>query len=294
MNNYYYIVDSSYVIYFAANSAFAQYERDFDLVETDLGPTFNPLIDPEFNYIYEERFLRCIQNPVQRVIPFVDNSRFVFCLDCQRKNIWRREFFPEYKIQRDVKDTSKDKFDIGKAFEYAYKKLIPDFCSQYGASVIRCEYAEGDDCIAVSKECILKNDKLNKVIIIGSDKDLVQLYDDRTAIVTCKGEIREPKHELENAIKDTIKENITTKDFLLWKIILGDKSDGIPNIKPGLGNKKAFLLVQDKEKLKALLSEDVNAAKSFKRNKMLISLDLIPETVKSLIEDEINNILFKN
>ena len=79
----------------------------------------------------------------------------------------------------------------------------------------------------------------------------------------------------------------------MWKIILGDKSDGIPNIKSQIGNKKAFKLLQNKDELKKLLTEDINIAKAFKRNKKLISLSEIPNEVESLILDELKTEVFK-
>ena len=291
MYNYYYIVDTSYLIYYSAFSAFSEYVRDNDVPDYEMGPEFDPLLDPEYVYLFEKKFENFIRRPIQQLIPFIDNSKYIFCLDCKRKNIWRRTIFPEYKIQRDLKDTSKDKFDIGKSFEYAYKKLIPDFCSENESHILTCDYAEGDDCIAVATKYILNQNRLNKVIIISCDKDMVQLHGPRTTIITIDCTIRNPKVEIEHTIKEKIKGDITPSDFLLWKIILGDKSDGIPNIKTGVGNKKAFHLIQNKDELKKLLQEDINTAKAFKRNKELISLDNIPKEVENLIIEDLDSFL---
>lgn len=293
MNNHYYIVDSSYIIYYSANSAFSEYIRENDIPDRDCGPDFNPVLDNEFTYLFEKKFKRCIERPVQSIIPFIDKSRYIFCLDCPRKNIWRRDIYPLYKIQRDEKDTSKDKFNIGPSFQYAYEKIIPEICSDWGANVLKCNYAEGDDCIAVAKKYILFKNDFNKVIIISCDKDMVQLADDRTTIITSECLIRNPKKEIEHALKLKIKEDISASDFLLWKIIIGDKSDGIPNIKNQVGNKKAFNLLQNKDELKKLLAEDINTAKAFKRNKKLISLNEIPNEVENLILEELKTEVFK-
>ncbi|WP_413854048.1 hypothetical protein [Candidatus Ruminimicrobium bovinum] len=293
MNNHYYIVDSSYIIYYSANSAFSEYVRENDIPDRDCTPDFNPILDNEFTYLFEQKFKRCIEKPIQSIIPFIDKSKYIFCLDCPRKNIWRRDFYPLYKIQRDMKDTSKDKFNIGPSFQYAYEKIIPDICDEWGSNILKCNYAEGDDCIAVATKYILFKNNFNKVIIISCDKDMVQLANDRTTIITSECLIRKPKTELEHAIKSKIKEDISANDFLLWKIILGDKSDGIPNIKPQVGNKKAFKLLQNKDELKKLLTEDIDVAKAFKRNKKLISLKEIPEEVESLILNELKTEVFK-
>jgi 5'-3' exonuclease len=78
---------------------------------------------------------------------------------------------------------------------------------------------------------------------------------------------------------------ITNVDFLLFKIILGDKSDNIPSIKYRLGPKKAMEYVLDKSrsKLKLLLKEDTEIANGFKRNKLLISMNEIPKYISDLI-----------
>ena len=293
MNNYYYVVDSSYIIYYSANSAFAEYIRENDIPDKNCGPEFNPIIDEEYIYLFEKKFKRCIERPIQTIIPFIDKSRYIFCLDCPRKNIWRRDFYPLYKIQRDTKDTSKDKFNIGPSFQYAYEKIIPDICEEWGSKILKCNFAEGDDCIAIATKYILFKNNFNKVIIISCDKDMVQLANDRTTIITSECLVRNPKKELEKAINEKISEEISASDFLLWKIILGDKSDGIPNIKSKIGNKKAFKLLQDKNELKKLLSEDINTAKAFKRNKKLISLKEIPDEVESLILEELKTEVFE-
>ena len=122
---------------------------------------------------------------------------------------------------------------------------------------------------------------------------MVQLHSDRTTIITSEGLIRKPKDELKHAIKEKIKEDISASDFLLWKIILGDKSDNIPNIKERIGNKSAWKLLQDKESLRNLLKDDINIAKAFKRNKKLISLSEIPESVENLIMEDLKYEIFK-
>lgn len=289
MNNYYYIVDTSYIVYSSAASAFNEYVLTFDISKSDLSPDFDPTLDPEYNFIFEKKFRNSIERPIQNLVPLIDRSKFVFCIDCPRKNIWRRNYYPEYKIQRDSKDTSKDKYNIGKTFTYAYQKLIPDYCEEFGSHLLKCEFAEGDDLIAIFSKYILDQNKFNKVIIVSSDKDMVQLYNKRTLITTIDCILRNPKAELEKAIKEKIKDEVTADDFLLFKILLGDGADNIPNIKQGVGNKKAYKLLMDRPLLKQTLKEDINIAKSFKRNKMLISMKEIPNDIENLIINEIKN-----
>ena len=69
------------------------------------------------------------------------------------------------------------------------------------------------------------NETKDDVIIISCDKDMVQLFNDRVTIITADGTIRDPKTELEKALKQKIKFDITSNDFLLYKIIIGDTAD---------------------------------------------------------------------
>jgi hypothetical protein len=67
---------------------------------------------------------------------------------------------------------------------------------------------------------------------------------------------------------------------------LGTQQTGIPNIKSGIGPKKAWKLIEDKNNLKSLLKEDITIADSFLRNKRLISMQEIPMDVSNLILEE--------
>ncbi len=275
-------------VIFLGFSAFKQYCYHFDILKSDLGPDFDPTLDPEYCEIFKSTLRHSILNPILNNVIIVDKSKFIFCMDCPRKNIWRREIYPEYKLSRDLKDRSKDKFNMSRMFEYAYNIILPEICEEFEARQIMCGCAEGDDVIAVLTKHFLETTNDN-VIIVSCDKDMVQLYNDRVSIITIEGEKRIPKLELEKALKTKISQDITAGDFLLFKILIGDTADGIPNIKNGIGPKKAWQLIEDRNKLKQLLKEDITIVDSFKRNKQLISMNEIPETVHELILEQLNN-----
>lgn len=286
-NNYYYIIDTSFIIFCAASSAFKNYVYQEDILKSSFSPNFNPTLDPEFNYIFEKTFISKIENTIKQITPLSFNRKnIIFSLDCPRKDIWRRQFFPEYKINRDTSNHSKDKFNIGDVFKYAHNILIPKYCDENDSKIISCTCAESDDIIAVLTKYLLNKDKNNNVIILSSDRDMVQLCNDRTIIVSSMNEVRDPKKEFMNLTKiKKLSNEITNVDFLLFKIILGDKSDNIPSIKYRLGPKKAMEYVLDKSrsKLKLLLKEDAEIANGFKRNKLLISMNEIPKYISDLI-----------
>lgn len=270
-------------------STFKNYCKQYDILESQQNSNFDPTIDEEFCYMFEQNLRNNIIRPVQMIYPIIDRSKFIFCMDCARKNIWRREFYPEYKLNRDLKDKTKDKFNVERVFKYAYNIILPNFCEEYGAHKLLCQCAEGDDIIAVLTKYFLEQNIDDKIIIISCDKDMVQLSSDRVTIITADGMIRNPKLELESKLKKTINQDITASDFLLFKILIGDTADNIPNVKPGIGPKKAFKYIQDRTLLKSLLTEDITIADSFLRNKKLISMNEIPIDIHKLIISELEN-----
>lgn len=287
---YYFIVDTSYLIFCAAAVAFNNYCQQEDILDSKLGPDFNPTVDPEFNYLFEEILIRKIENQCRSGMPFIfKRSNIIFAIDCPRSEIWRRSIFPEYKLTRDTADRSKDKFNIGTVFAFAYNHIIPKYCSETGAKIISSTGAESDDIIAVLSKWLIAKDSNNYVIILSNDRDMLQLHNDRISIIANDNTFRDPKQDLMHLTGlETLDDEITAEDFLLFKIIVGDKSDNIPSIKRRLGPKKALALILDKsrEKLKDLLQDSV-IKNSFKRNKKLISMNLIPKEVTNLILENI-------
>lgn len=219
MKRYRYLVDCSYIVFFTAFSTFKNYCKMFDIPNSQLRPEFDPTLDEQFNYMFQKNFESNVIRPAKNIFPIVDISKFIFCMDCNRKNIWRRQIYPEYKLNRDLHDDSKDKFDIGRVFKYAYDYVIPAFCDKYNANKLLCNCAEGDDIIAVAAKYFTESDN-SQIIIISCDRDMVQLYSDNVDIITVEGKIREPKLELQTLFKKKLDINITAKDFLLCKILM--------------------------------------------------------------------------
>ena len=289
--NYFYIVDTSYIVFCAASAAFKDYVYQNDVPKSSLSPDFDPTLDQEFNVILRDKFIARIENAIRSYSPFTFNkSNFIFTVDCPRKEIWRREIFPEYKLTRDTADHSKDEFNIGKVFKYVYDFIIPNYCEETGSIVVQSSYAESDDIIFVLTKKLLNDSKDNLIVILSSDRDMVQLYDERVSILTIQNEVREPKKELEALTKTEIKEDVDVNDFLLFKILIGDGSDNIPSVKHRLGPKGALKYVLDKSRsnLKELLKEDVNILNGFKRNKKLISMNKIPSYMVESITESID------
>ena len=87
---------------------------------------------------------------------------------------------------------------------------------------------------------------------------------------------------------------VTPKEYLTSKILLGDGADNISKVFAGVGPKKALKLIRDKELLKKKLSESQAAAKQFLTNKKLISFDCIPKELEQHIVEVASRKLYEN
>jgi len=151
--------------------------------------------------------------------------KIIICVD-SKKN-WRKEIYPGYKSHR-KKIRDKSAINFNDYFEI-FEEIIEELKKDFPYKVIQVPYAEADDIIAVLAK------KLEKTIIISSDKDFKQLL--RFA------KIYDPiKNKF---IKASLKE---IKEFMIEHILLGDVADNIPNIKQGSefsDNFKRFLRNND-------------------------------------------------
>ena len=93
---------------------------------------------------------------------------------------------------------------------------------------------EADDIIAYLSSTLPTKPE-DRVFIVSSDKDYLQLVTEKVIVYR--------PIEKEYYTTDTVKEkfNVNPHNFLLYKLLMGDNSDGITGIK-GLGAKKLFKL----------------------------------------------------
>lgn len=212
-------------------------------------------------------------------------GKMVIALD--GKNTWRRQKFPNYKITRSA---SREKSDIDWDYVYSVGNDIKDALrTKLPFAVVGMDGAEADDVIA----CLVKHvsEKSNDdedfggmlgndpepIIILSSDGDFKQLHKYKNVkqwSPMLKKQITCAKPELE----------------LLEKIIKGDVSDSIPNIKthdnffkdkienPEIKHRQTVITAKYLEKLlkNPTAFDTVEEKHNFDRNKMLISFDSIP------------------
>jgi 5'-3' exonuclease len=269
------IVDLSYLIYYSMHSAISIFSRDFEdlIVESS---KFDPAEHEEFLQIFKRRFNTCLWKRAKELAPFMKYDDIIFAKDCPKKYIWRNDFFKEYKLARKTADKSEQSFSYNGTFNYVFNTLIPEYVEN-GACMIECPSAEGDDVIAVLTKHI--KDEFN-IIIIASDRDIMQLLDDHVRMITCKGdELSFESHFKKHWEKIDNRDQFTGKEFVLIKMIQGDPSDGIPHIHDRCGQVTAIKYLNNRELLKEKIKTNPDIVKVIKTNRRLIDFDYIPETI---------------
>jgi len=157
------------------------------------------------------------------------------------------------------------------SFKIASHNFINEFKNIFtNTYIINVENCESDDIIAVLCKELSDCEK----IIISNDGDfnqLLKLYGVKKfdPLQNRFINIINPKHELE------------------IKVIIGDKNDGIPSIKSGIGEKTAEKIVLGG--MNIMESSDISLRENYKRNKILIDFDFIPERISKMILNEYNN-----
>ena len=188
-------------------------------------------------------------------------SRVVIAMDS--RNSWRKSFYPEYKAKRaDAREASI--IDYDKFFSAPYfPKFVSDIKETFKSLIfMEIETAEADDIVAI----LAKKYSVNgtKVICVSNDGDLNQL-------------VKFKNYSQYNPIKKSMVEIYDHVKFLNAKILFGDTSDNIPHVCKGMGKvtaeKQAGRLADYLEES----NEEINL--NFKRNKMLIDLELIPQNI---------------
>lgn len=204
-------------------------------------------------------------------------TRVIICFDGKGGSQRRRKLFPEYKANRMVRTklnrtnsfvdkSSEDqnmKMQLGRLIQYL--DLLP-------VQLIAPENIEADDSIAyLSKQVLTKS----KIFIMSSDKDFIQLVDDRIAVWSPT----KKKLYFKNDVVEDYK--VPAHNYLLYRTLTGDKSDNIPGIR-GTGiktlQKRLPILFTDKHlTIEDIISEcgdsSIKVLEAIRDNKPVIEMN---------------------
>jgi hypothetical protein len=206
-------------------------------------------------------------------------GEMVICAD--DKKYWRRDLFPYYKASR-KKTREESPYDWNLIFE-TLNKVRDEIRENFPYKVIQIDKTEADDVIGTlchEYGVELKNESTEKILILSSDKDFMQLQ--KFANVEQYSPIAKKFLKEANPVR-----------FLREHIIKGDRGDGIPNIlssddtfvaesrqKPVIEKKLNIWVTQNPEEFC-----DATMLKNYKRNESLIDLSKVPEEFSSRILD---------
>ena len=150
----------------------------------------------------------------------------------------RRKINPNYKANRTPKRVTKfDAFnsleDEKEAMKIQFRRLL-SYLELLPIDVYSIDNVEADDVIAYLAQNVLENE----VIIMSADQDFLQLVNDRIVVWSPN----KKKYYTEEQIFTEY--GIPAHNFLMYKCLMGDKSDNLEGIK-GLGPKKVAKVIPE-------------------------------------------------
>jgi len=190
------------------------------------------------------------------------------CVAWDGSPVARRTIFPEYKKhRREAREAFTEEEEKSYQSFKDQMELVKHLLPSFGIMQIYEPETEADDFIAYL------SDQLEKVTILSEDKDFIQLVSDN---VTLHRPMSKLTYTPDSILTHTKLRD--TEQFLHYRVLSGDSSDGIPGI-PGFGEKRAFTLINDYETLHTILSiPELNKGKIMNRlfdSKKLIARNLL-------------------
>lgn len=191
-------------------------------------------------------FLQTLGTAIRTLHP----TRVFIVMDGKDASKRRKKIFPQYKQNRgggfklnrthdfasEEEELQQMKYQMGRII--LYLKNLP-------VTFISIDGIEADDTIGYLTDMCRQKEELQELFIMSSDKDFYQLIDDKVKVWSpVKKQLIDKNYIIQNF------EGIHPNNFLLFKSIIGDKSDNIPGIK-GVGIKsisKNFGILKEETK----------------------------------------------
>ena len=165
----------------------------------------------------------------------------------------RRSLYPQYKSNRKKECTDEEQFR--KEEFYHQVDVLHENLHLFGMKSFRKKQWEGDDLIFGFTEELTKQHPNDVSVIVSTDEDFHQLISPTVHVFS---PIKKILYTLDNY--KTLA-GIDVNNFLAYKILKGDPSDGIPGIN-GIGEKTAKSVVNMYGNLEGVLSHSVELCKS--------------------------------
>jgi DNA polymerase I len=166
-------------------------------------------------------------------------TRCILISDGEGGSARRRKIYPDYKNKSRAKSINraydfKTQEEEERAMQLQLLRLL-QYLKHLPVQIVTIDQTEADDVIAYLAQEVF-NKPEEKVTIVSSDKDFLQLVNDRITVWSpTKKKLYTPAKVLEEY-------GITPENFLLFRMLDGDPSDNIPGVKgTGLKTMKKYL-----------------------------------------------------
>ena len=293
------IVDGSYIAFVCNFRAFKTWQEQYAGMDTcTIRPPEETDQDNLPDLVNESQwFKKCLYNAavdkLNSIATIVENSTgmlypqsnfvdTIIAKDSKLVKSFRYSLYPEYKLTRKLNRAKRGQYKIGPVFDELYANVFPSIFGDHAVQLV-VDGAEGDDVIASIARSQRIAEDYEKIILISSDRDFVQLQIDRpVSQYDAKGEMVLPKLKHGSEVVD-----LTPQQALMIKIISGDSSDNIKPIKPKIGEIRAYKYITEKtDEFKKMLREEPEVAQHLILNSKLIDFKNIPVELSQKVVDE--------
>ena len=225
-------------------------------------------------------FLRSLAYSINMIRP----TRTIVVFDGKGGSNRRRKIFPQYKMGR------KMSYRLNRAHDFLTREeeqkmmirqlnRVVEYLECLPITILNIENCEADDVIGYLSKHIFND---SDTTILSTDKDFLQLVDETTRVYS------PTKKKMYDETKVFDEFGIHPKNFLLFRMFDGDKSDGIPGVN-GIGQKTLVKLFPFMETDEQYTLEDIYRSAETQKNplceRVLQSKDLL-DTNKQLMDLE--------
>lgn len=293
------LVDGSYISFICNYRAFKSWTSQYQMIDTcTIRPPEETDQDNLPDIVNESKwFKKCLHNAavdkLNSIANVVENATgllypnsalvdTIIAKDSRLSKSFRYSIYPEYKLTRKIQKARRSQYRIGPVFDELYTNVFPDIFDGHTVQLM-VDGAEGDDVIASIALSDRVAEEYERILLISSDRDFIQLQIDRPVTqydATCELVVPKVKKGAEVF-------NITPKQALMIKIISGDTSDNIHPIKPKVGEIRAYKYITERtDEFKRMLKEEPEVAERFLLNSKLIDFKNIPTDLSQKVVDE--------
>ena len=209
-------------------------------------------------------------------------GQMVICADGM--NTWRKDFFPYYKAHRKKgrEDSSQDWTEIFRILHLVREEIKENLPYK----VIHLEGIEADDIIGALTMHTQEFGNNEPIMVVSSDKDFIQLQK--------YSNVKQFSPIQKKMVKDD-----NPRTYLFNHIMKGDSGDGIPNVlsdddtfvsdktQSPLRKTRIAEWLENSDNLRSVMEETIY--RNYQRNKKLIDLTEVPESIQEAIINNYND-----